>query len=331
MNSLTTTEPKGSSLVAAIVPQSITEVNQLAEMVASAGWAPESYRKTLPANATFEQKRSAPYDVPKIAVGIMQGLEIGLKPIQALQSIAVINGIPSVYGDAMLAIVYATGQVEDYSEVPVKDDKGVVTGYICTMKRKGRPTPTVAEFHLADANAAGLLSKKGPWTEYRARMLKFRARSFCLRDSFPDALKGLISAEEAQDVEVISVPTEQKAIPSGVTNKLAMFAEEAPIEDAVVEEVSEETEKQQPLTMGDDGLPDMPEDVYDEANSGESYKPMAVWLDQTLEALPEGKRQALFDKYAALISQCREASTRGKNIVAQMALKFGVVIAGGDA
>src|SRR5690606_26021257 len=54
---------------------------------------------------------------------------------------------------------------------------------------------------VADAKAADLWGKVGPWKEYPFRMLRFRARSFALRDTFGDALRGLLSAEEAQDIE----------------------------------------------------------------------------------------------------------------------------------
>jgi hypothetical protein len=49
------------------------------------------------------------------------------------------------------------------------------------------------------AKKAGLLAKGGVWTQYPARMLQLRARGFCLRDSFPDALKGIKSREEVED------------------------------------------------------------------------------------------------------------------------------------
>jgi hypothetical protein len=37
--------------------------------------------------------------------------------------------------------------------------------------------------------------------QYPNRMLQLRARSFALRDAFPDALKGIGIAEEVRDVE----------------------------------------------------------------------------------------------------------------------------------
>jgi hypothetical protein len=44
------------------------------------------------------------------------------------------------------------------------------------------------------------LAGKDTYKEYPQRMLQMRARSFALRDTFTDALKGMCLAEEAQDI-----------------------------------------------------------------------------------------------------------------------------------
>jgi hypothetical protein len=67
------------------------------------------------------------------------------------------------------------------------------------------------QFSVADAKRAGLWGKSGPWTQYPRRMLQLRARGFALRDAFPDVLKGLVTAEEAQDYPQASPPAEAPA------------------------------------------------------------------------------------------------------------------------
>lgn len=69
---------------------------------------------------------------------------------------------------------------------------------VCIAKRHGS-SPVTARFSVMDAKRAGLWTKAGPWQTYPRRMLQMRARSFALRDAFPDVLKGLISVEEALD------------------------------------------------------------------------------------------------------------------------------------
>jgi hypothetical protein len=49
-------------------------------------------------------------------VAIQHGMELGLAPMQALQSIAVINGKPVIYGDAALALATAHPSFLDIEE-----------------------------------------------------------------------------------------------------------------------------------------------------------------------------------------------------------------------
>jgi hypothetical protein len=130
-------------------------------------------------------------------LAIQHGSEVGLSPMQSLQSIACINGRPSVWGDAALALVIGSPVCEYVMEtVGGEGDSMVAT---CEAKRRGYEKPTFVRFGVADAKKAGLWGKSGPWTQYPKRMLQLRARGFALRDAFPDVLRGLVTAEEAQD------------------------------------------------------------------------------------------------------------------------------------
>jgi hypothetical protein len=130
-------------------------------------------------------------------LAIQAGSEVGLSPMQSLQSIAVINGRPSIWGDAAMALVQASPVCEYVREYTEGDGDNLVA--VCEAKRRGYPAPTVVRFSVADAKKAGLWGKSGPWQQYPARMLALRARGFALRNAFADALRGLITAEEAQD------------------------------------------------------------------------------------------------------------------------------------
>lgn len=184
--------------VAAIVPADIEQVFRLARAISAARWAPKSYM--------VDPKRwDSGFDESKIVVGILHGMELGLTPIAALQSIAVINGTPSIFGDGALAIVQASGLLEDFREDPLMRD-GMVVGYQCNCRRRGMASPIVQRFTLEDASTANLLGKPGPWQEYRSRMLQMRARAWALRAGFADVLRGLGIVEEAQDLVVDAAP-----------------------------------------------------------------------------------------------------------------------------
>jgi len=130
-------------------------------------------------------------------LAIQHGSEVGLSPMQSLQSIAVINGRPTIWGDAALALVQSSPVCEYVKEY--FEGEGKTFTAVCEAKRRGYPSPTVSRFSVTDAEKAGLLGKSGPWSQYRDRMLQLRARGFALRNAFADALRGLITAEEAQD------------------------------------------------------------------------------------------------------------------------------------
>jgi len=148
-----------------------------------------------------------------IMVAIQMGLEVGLTPMAALQNIAVVNGRPTLWGDAMLGICRGTGQMDEFDEWfeqggerlprnPVEFSDDVIA--VCRVKRVGFSAQEVG-FSVADAKKAKLWGKAGPWTDYPSRMLKYRARAFVLRDTFGDALRGLHAAEEVEEQSVAKV------------------------------------------------------------------------------------------------------------------------------
>ena len=233
MTQLTTTNRQG------FAPATITEAMEFSKMLSESAMVPRAYQ-------------GKPQD---IMVCVQWGYEIGLAPMQALQNIAVINGKPSVYGDAAMALVQASPVCEDIEEY--FEGEGTPNPIaVCVAKRKGRK-PVVAKFSVEDAKRAGLWGKQGPWTAYPKRMMQMRARGFALRDAFPDVLKGLITAEEAQDYPDEAKPKQARditprnpldlvappvAIPQQTSDPVVI--EQAFAQDAEAEEV---LAKQQPV------------------------------------------------------------------------------------
>lgn len=168
---------------------SLDQAMQYAKLIADSDLAPKDYRGK-PGN---------------VLIAIQYGHEVGLKPLQAIQNIAVINGRPTIWGDAMIALVQNHPLCE-YIKEYMKDQ----TAY-CTVKRRGEDEYTY-EFSKEDARLAGLLTKPGVWTQYPDRMLQMRARGFALRDKFSDVLKGIALREEVEDYQVIESKEEKKII-----------------------------------------------------------------------------------------------------------------------
>lgn len=132
-----------------------------------------------------------------ILVAMQYGAEVGLQPLQALNSIAVINGRPGLYGDGFLAVILSQPDFMDVEEMDLPEivAKGFAT---CTVKRRGRK-PVTRTFTLEMAKTAGLLVKDGPWKQYQPRQLQMRARGFAGRDAYADVLRGIKSVEELLD------------------------------------------------------------------------------------------------------------------------------------
>ena len=163
-----------------LAPANLQEAMQFADLLSKSDMVPKDYQGK-PAN---------------ILVAVQWGGEIGLHPLQSLQGIAVINGRPTLWGDAMLALVLSSPACKDVIER--YEGEGDDYAAVCIAQRHGREDK-VARFSLKQAKAAGLLGKSGPWTNYRDRMLQMRARGFALRDQFTDVLKGMALAEEVSD------------------------------------------------------------------------------------------------------------------------------------
>ena len=170
-----------------LAPQTLEAAMELATMMSKSSIVPKDYQGN-PGN---------------ILIATMWGAEIGLAPLQAMQSIAVINGRPSIWGDAMLALVRGSGLLEYIKEEPTEE------GCTCTLKRRGDQFEVARTFTPEDAKRAGLWGKPGPWQQHTKRMMQMRARAFALRDAFADVLRGVHIGEEAQDL-----PTERHMGPA---------------------------------------------------------------------------------------------------------------------
>lgn len=218
-----------------IAPSSMDDLYRFATAVSKSGLAPKGI------------------ETPEaIFVALEMGLEVGLPLMAALQNIAVINGRPAIWGDAQLAVVRSTGELALFEEWYEEKGKRLTrnpmafsdeTAAVCRVQRQGYE-PAETAFSVSDAKRANLWGKAGPWSQYPARMLKHRARSFALRDQFGDALRGLRTVEEVQDDPVA---TARNVTPP-------MFATPAPEpeptpEPAPVAEATQETAQPSDLDL----------------------------------------------------------------------------------
>ena len=139
-----------------------------------------------------------------VFVAMQMGAEIGLSPMASVQNIAVINGRPGIYGDAALAIIRSSGQLEEFKEWSEGERKKPDWTYFCRVKRKGCEAVT-GSYSWAEALEAGFdqVKPESPWKRWTNRMMQFKARNFAMRDQFADFLKGIRTIEENSDAIVL--------------------------------------------------------------------------------------------------------------------------------
>lgn len=224
-------------------PTSMDEAWRMAKALAR---APNMLPKTYVLNKNVSREYE---EIVAMLFGAIQmGAEVGLSPMASVQNIAVINGKPGLYGPAMLAVVEASGLLQTIEETITGTMQERNMEAVCTVQRYGRQ-PRTFTFSYADAQLAKLIGKPGPWVEYPKRMFLARARTFALRDVFPDVLSGLSQSVE----ELIDIPAEdykevQIRIPPGESMDDILSISERP----------EDTEKfETEVEEGLDGIADL--------------------------------------------------------------------------
>lgn len=217
--------------ISAIVPQSIEESFRLSEAIHMSGMAPSGF------------------DSPqKVMIAMLAGLEIGLPPMAAVQSVAVINNRPCIWGDALIGVVRKSPLCQHVTEW-IEGEGDEMVAY-CETHRKGEPRPVKMSFSVADAKKAGLwqtearvtkTSKSGgtyqkdndsPWYKYPKRMLQMRARAWCLRDVYADVTKGMQVREEVEDYQHVGPDNAKDVTPQPSVMQRLRAAQEAPQQPA---------------------------------------------------------------------------------------------------
>lgn len=219
----------GGGNVLAIVPQTFEETMRIGRAVVASGLAPTALIGKLEGDDA----------AAAVAVAIMSGAELGLKPMVSLRSFTVINGRPALYGDGLINVVRMSGKVA-YLRTGCEERGGKLVGF-CEAKRLDTGEDKRVEFSQADAERAGLWQTKAvvtkwnkwdkkneekpndsPWYRYPQRMLAWRAAGYCLRELFGDVLGGIrdefevgeiAAADEMRDITPPAESVESKPTP----------------------------------------------------------------------------------------------------------------------
>lgn len=220
-NIITTTAPGWS---AALAPTTTEEAWKVAQALAKSAFVPKAFANN-------------PSD---ILIAAAMGARLGLDVFSALQSLAVVNGKPTLYGDALLAVCQAR---PDWRGMIVRwDGKGDDEAITVTVRRQiaAEVIGTDGRFGVADAKKAGLWTKQGPWSQFPKRMMEMRARAYALRGAFADALLGFHAKEEIEDAIEVQVDAVRDDAPRRRTRTVAPSIGDMPVAERQAEQTQPE-------------------------------------------------------------------------------------------
>lgn len=158
-----------------LMPQNMDEVLKSADFLAKSALIPQGLR-------------GKPADV---AVIVMQGMELGIGPMQALQNIACVNGKPTSEGKLLLALIQSRCP-EAKIEIETSPTKA-------TVKMTRGQNSYTAVWDIERARKLGLMDKPN-YKSQPETMLKWRAVADAARTLFSDVVLGLLTNDEAEDV-----------------------------------------------------------------------------------------------------------------------------------
>lgn len=118
------------------------------------------------------------------------GAALGLEPLQALASIAVINGRATLSSDLMAAVIRRAGHTLRI----VENSPESVTATL--IRADDKTFKFEVTWDKDKAVKAGLWGQKGPWSQYPTQMLRARAITEVARQGASEALMGMIYSPE---------------------------------------------------------------------------------------------------------------------------------------
>ena len=167
---LAPTPTPGFSYITAGLPERVNYI----ERIAPSSILPTAYRGNA-ANAF---------------VAAETGAALGLEPLQALASIAVINGRATLSSDLMAAVIRRAGHTLRI----VENSPESVTATL--IRADDKTFKFEVTWDKDKATKAGLWGQRGPWSQYPTQMLRARAITEVARQGASEALMGMIYSPE---------------------------------------------------------------------------------------------------------------------------------------
>lgn len=244
------TKPNENANGFTYLPATFDKACEWSDYISRSGLVPDAFRTP----------KGAPEDASKgrdVYLACARGAELGMKPLQSLMNIAVVNGRTTLSTDAKKALCMQYGDIKS-----VYDDSDGVPKWTCTATRKGH-SDVVITFSAQDAVIAGLMScewvatpdgkvrvwkgRSNAWVHYWKRMLLKRAMSWCCDEAFPDVLSGFGTTEDYSDMDAPAATTE--SVMQSMTAPVSKVEETKAPEPVEVEAEIEEVKTVEPISV----------------------------------------------------------------------------------
>ena len=217
---------------------------QKAEQEALAMFNPKIWSQMNIVAGVFMQSGALPATIknaPQLMMVLQAGVEVGLKPIEAMNSFYFVNGKLAMYGEKALALVRRAGHKISWGECNAE----TATITITRGDSGESMTSTITAKMVKDRG----IDKNPVFGKYPENFLKFKAFHMTAKFIVPDALSGQTVGEAVDDSMVVEVVhhaevTEPKDKPeepktASVTTGLAVAHKTL---DAALEEKPEDEE-----------------------------------------------------------------------------------------
>lgn len=153
----------------------IQSQKEYAEILSASNLLPRAYQKQ-PAN---------------VFTAMAMGEALGLKPIEAISSINVIQGKPALSAELMGAMVRRAGH-----KLRIACTKNPPTATATLIRKDDPDAPFTVTWDEKAAARAGLWMSSPSWQKYPDQMMRARAITEVCRMGAPDALSGLVHTVE---------------------------------------------------------------------------------------------------------------------------------------
>lgn len=166
-------------------------IGQMAQMISKSNLVPQSYQ-------------GKPEDC---FLALQFAVRLGMEPLTVMQNLYVVKGKPSWSGQFCMALIRANQAFSNvrlvYTGTKGTDNRGA---YVTAIRVSDGSVVDGTEVTIAMAKAEGWISNQ-KWKSMPEQMLGYRAAAFFARLHCPEALLGIQTAEEVEDVDATRAST----------------------------------------------------------------------------------------------------------------------------